>query len=53
MLFLLAPAGLEGLIREQSVPATEQRLPEPGDVPPPDFERMREVALSYGCELLA
>jgi quercetin dioxygenase-like cupin family protein len=53
VLFLLAPAGLEGLILEQSVPATDRRLPEPSDVPPPDLDRMREVALRYGCELLA
>lgn len=53
LLFLLTPAGLEGLILEQSVPATRRALPEPGDVPPPDLERMREIALRYGCELLA
>jgi hypothetical protein len=53
VLFLLAPAGLEGLIREQSAPATRRELPAPGDVPPPDLERMREIALRYGCELLA
>jgi quercetin dioxygenase-like cupin family protein len=53
VLFLLTPAGLEGLIRDQSVPATRRELPAAGDVPPPDLERMREVALRYGCELLA
>jgi len=53
VLFLLAPAGLEGLIREQSVPAARRELPGPGDVPPPDLGRMREIAISYGCELLA
>jgi hypothetical protein len=53
VLFLLAPAGLEGLILEQSVAATRRELPGPGDVPPPDLERMREIALRYGCELLA
>jgi quercetin dioxygenase-like cupin family protein len=53
LLFLLTPAGLEGLILEQSVPATRPELPEPGDVPPPDLDRMREIALRYGCELLA
>jgi quercetin dioxygenase-like cupin family protein len=53
VLFLLAPAGLEGLILEQSVPATARRVPEPGEVPPPDLDRMRDVALRYGCELLA
>jgi quercetin dioxygenase-like cupin family protein len=53
VLFLLTPAGLEGLILEQSIPATDRRLPEPSDTPPPDLDRMREVALRYGCELLA
>lgn len=53
VLFLLTPAGLEGLILEQSVPATRKELPEAGDVPPPDLDRMREIALRYGCELLA
>jgi quercetin dioxygenase-like cupin family protein len=53
VLFLLAPAGLEGLILEQSAPATRREVPAAGDVPPPDLERMREVALRYGCELLA
>jgi quercetin dioxygenase-like cupin family protein len=53
VLFLLTPAGLEGLIREQSTPATRRELPAPGDVPPPDLDQLREVALRYGCELLA
>jgi quercetin dioxygenase-like cupin family protein len=53
VLFLLTPAGLEGLILEQSVPASDRRLPEPGEVPAPGLEHMREVALRYGCELLA
>jgi quercetin dioxygenase-like cupin family protein len=53
LLFLLTPAGLEGLILEQSVPASRLELPAPGDVPPPDLGRMREIALRYGCELLA
>jgi hypothetical protein len=25
----------------------------PRHLPPPNFDRMREIALSYGCELLA
>lgn len=53
VVFLLTPAGLEGLILEQSVPATRRELPEAGDIPPPDLDRMREIALRYGCELLA
>jgi quercetin dioxygenase-like cupin family protein len=53
VLFLLTPAGLEGLILEQSVPAKRREPPATGDVPPPNLEQMREVALRYGCELLA
>jgi len=52
VLFLLTPSGLEGLIREQSVPATQRTLPPAGAVPPPDLDRMRQIAVSYGCELL-
>lgn len=52
VLFLLTPAGLEGLVREQSVPAISHTLPSPGDQPPPDLDRMREIAERYGCELL-
>ena len=51
LLFLLTPAGLEGLIVEQSVPATTRTLPPPGG-PPPDLDRAREIAVRYGCELL-
>jgi quercetin dioxygenase-like cupin family protein len=51
LLFLLTPSGLEGLIREQSIPATTRTLPPPG-TPPPNIEHAREVALRYGCELL-
>ncbi len=52
VLFLLAPAGLEGLIREQSVPASRRELPRPEDLPRPDLEKMAQIAVSYGCELL-
>lgn len=52
VLFLLTPSGLEGLIREQSVPATERTLPPSGAVPPPDLAAMGEIAQRYGCELL-
>jgi quercetin dioxygenase-like cupin family protein len=53
VLMLLTPAGLEGLIREQSVPATSRALPPPDALPAPDLNRMREIAVRYGCELLA
>lgn len=52
VLFLLTPAGLEGLVREQSVPAARREPPAPGAVPPPDLTHMGEVAMRYGCELL-
>src|ERR1700733_10139140 len=52
VLLMLSPAGLEGLVREQSVPATSRPLPPSGSVPPPDLARAREIALRYGCELL-
>jgi quercetin dioxygenase-like cupin family protein len=51
MLILIAPAGLEGLVREQSIPATALTLP-PAGGPPPDLAKAREIALRYGCELL-
>lgn len=52
VLFLLTPSGLEGLVREQSVPAARREPPAPHDVPAPDLARMSEVAARYGCELL-
>ena len=52
LLLVITPAGLEGLVREQSVPATTRTLPAPGRTPPPDLAHAREVALRYGCELL-
>jgi quercetin dioxygenase-like cupin family protein len=49
--FLLTPAGLEGLVREQGAPAEALTLPPPGGTPP-DLEKAREIARRYGCELL-
>lgn len=51
MLFLLTPAGFEGLVRDMSEPAAEHTLPPASDVPP-DMERVARVAEAYGCELL-
>ncbi len=51
LLLVITPAGLEGLVREQSVPAITRTLPGPG-APPPDLAHARAVALRYGCELL-
>jgi quercetin dioxygenase-like cupin family protein len=50
MLLLMTPAGLEGLVREQSVPATSRTLP-PAGGPPPDLAKAREIAERYSCEL--
>lgn len=52
VLFLLTPSGLEGLILEQSTPATQRTLPPKGATPPPNLEAMGEIARRYGCELL-
>ena len=43
---------LEGLVREQSVPAARREPPAPSDVPAPNLAHMGEVAARYGCELL-
>jgi quercetin dioxygenase-like cupin family protein len=51
MLFLLTPAGFEGLVRDMSEPAAEHTLP-PASDEPPDMERVARVAQAYGCELL-
>jgi quercetin dioxygenase-like cupin family protein len=52
LLFLLTPSGLEGLIMEQSTPASERTLPPPGVKPPVSLQEMGEIAKRYGCELL-
>jgi len=51
MLFILTPAGFEGLVRHMSEPAAERTLPPPSDEAP-DMERVARVAQAYGCELL-
>jgi len=52
MLFILTPGGFEDLVRAMSVPAETRSLPSQ-DGPPPDIERVRAIAATYGCELLA
>jgi mannose-6-phosphate isomerase-like protein (cupin superfamily) len=52
MLFILTPGGFEDLVRAMSVPAGTRSMP-PQDGPPPDMERVRAIAATYGCELLA
>jgi mannose-6-phosphate isomerase-like protein (cupin superfamily) len=52
MLFILTPGGFEDLVRAMSVPAETRSLPSQ-DGPPPDMERVRAIAATYGCELLS
>jgi mannose-6-phosphate isomerase-like protein (cupin superfamily) len=52
MLFILTPGGFEDLVRAMSVPAETRSLPS-RDGAPPDMERVRAIAATYGCELLA
>ncbi len=49
LLYLFAPSGFEGLIREMSVPA-QALVPPPPEVTPP--ANALEVAAKYGVELL-
>jgi quercetin dioxygenase-like cupin family protein len=51
MLFILTPAGFEGLVRDMSEPAAERTIP-PASDEAPDMERVGRVAQAYGCELL-
>ena len=51
MLFILTPAGFEGLVRDMSEPAAERTLP-PASDEEPDMQRVARVAQAYGCELL-
>jgi len=50
MLILLTPAGLEGYIRECSVPAPALTLPPPAEIPYADFEKLLAVGARYGIE---
>jgi quercetin dioxygenase-like cupin family protein len=51
MLFILTPAGFEGLVRDMSEPAAERTLP-PASDEASDMARVARVAQAYGCELL-
>ena len=54
MLFVMTPAGFEGLVRDMSVPAETRTLPPPAtEDEEPDSEHVAAVAQAYGCELLA
>lgn len=50
-MFIFTPAGIEGCIREMSVPATSHTLPPPPEGEP-DIERLKAIARKYGGELL-
>ncbi len=50
MLFMFAPAGLEGFIRVAGVPASEPTLP-PADVLP-DWGALPALAAAYGIEMV-
>ena len=54
LLFILSPAGMEGLIREMGDPARELSIPPPPEEPPDEAEmgRLMSIAAKYGGEML-
>jgi hypothetical protein len=50
LLFILSPAGMEGLIREMGEPARELSIPPPPEEPPDEAEmgRLMAIAAKYG-----
>ncbi len=54
LLFVLSPAGFEGLIREMGEPARTPTIPPPPEEPPDEAEmgRRRAIADRYGGEML-
>ena len=54
LLFLLSPAGMEGLIREMGEPAQSLTIPPAPEEPPDEAEmgRLMAIATKYGGELL-
>ena len=54
LLFVLSPAGLEGLIREMGEPARSLEVPPQPEGPPDEaeMERMAAIAARYGAEIL-
>src|SRR5215218_9597622 len=54
LLFLLSPAGFEGLIREMGEPARSLSIPPQPEAPPDDaeMERLASIAARYGAEIL-
>ncbi len=51
MLFICVPGGLDGLVRDMSEPAVTRTLPPPMESEP-DWEKVAQIAESYGCEML-
>ena len=49
MLFIMTPAGFEGLVREMGEPTGSRTLPPMSDEEP-DLERVAQIAEKYGCE---
>jgi quercetin dioxygenase-like cupin family protein len=54
LLFILSPAGMEGLIREMGEPAKSLSIPPPPEEPPDEAEmgRLMAIATKYGGEML-
>ena len=54
LLFVLSPAGMEGLIREMGEPARELTIPPQPEAPPgeAEMERMTAIGLRYGAEIV-
>ena len=54
LLFILSPAGFEGLIREMGEPARELSIPPQPEAPPDEaeMERLMAIAARYGGEML-
>jgi mannose-6-phosphate isomerase-like protein (cupin superfamily) len=54
LLFLLSPAGMEGLIREMGEPARSLTIPPQPEEPPDEaeMERIMAIAARYGSEIL-
>jgi mannose-6-phosphate isomerase-like protein (cupin superfamily) len=54
LLFILSPAGMEGLIREMGEPAQSLTIPPPPEEPPDEaeMERLMAIAARYGGEML-
>src|SRR5215212_10127646 len=54
LLFILSPAGMEGLIREMGEPARSLSIPPPPEEPPDEAEMgpLMAIAAKYGGEML-